>query len=258
MRLVAKGYIPAETLDGEPFRTKALVNQGLIPAQTLEAGGYTASLYTREDRALMAAVAAGMVPKEALDSESFRIKRLINQGLIPRGGEGHRPSEHPHGHRAHAAGREEGPPPRVGAGFSLRVVGRERRFAASAGQVQDRVRVRSAVLKLLDGLGGGHDHQIHMTPARLLPHLVHDRERAARSAPHHQSAARPRDVLARRQRRVAERCFDLIFLLLDVPCLVRQPLASPMSSGRLQRFMFERTGRAVWKDRFPHTGRRRP
>jgi hypothetical protein len=32
----------------------------------------------------MAAVAAGMVPKQALDGEPFRTKRGINGGLIPR------------------------------------------------------------------------------------------------------------------------------------------------------------------------------
>lgn len=41
-------------------------------------------VYTARDRALMQAVAHGVVPEETLDTEDFLIKRLINQGLIPR------------------------------------------------------------------------------------------------------------------------------------------------------------------------------
>ena len=85
MRLVAKGYIPAETLEGEPFLTKRLVNQGLVPWETVAQRQASISpLYSAKEQALMDAVAAGLVPAEALDGESFRTKRLINQGLIPR------------------------------------------------------------------------------------------------------------------------------------------------------------------------------
>jgi hypothetical protein len=48
------------------------------------APGNGPSLYSRRDRALMAAVAAGLVPEEALRSERFLILRLVNPGLIPR------------------------------------------------------------------------------------------------------------------------------------------------------------------------------
>jgi hypothetical protein len=41
-------------------------------------------LFTEADRALMAAVAGGVVPPQALESEGFVMKRLVNQGLIPR------------------------------------------------------------------------------------------------------------------------------------------------------------------------------
>jgi hypothetical protein len=85
MRLVAKGYLPAETLEGEPFRTKVLISQGLIPRGALAPRGAPITpLYTEAERAVMAAVAAGMVPEETLEGEPFRTKRLINQGLIPR------------------------------------------------------------------------------------------------------------------------------------------------------------------------------
>lgn len=36
LRLVAKGYIPAEILDANPYLTKRLINQGLVPRETLE------------------------------------------------------------------------------------------------------------------------------------------------------------------------------------------------------------------------------
>lgn len=85
MRLVATGYIPAETLDSEPFLTKGLVNQGVVPRAALEARPVViAPLYSAEERAVMEAVAAGVVPEETLDGEPFRTKRLVNQGLIPR------------------------------------------------------------------------------------------------------------------------------------------------------------------------------
>jgi hypothetical protein len=48
------------------------------------AQGEGGSLSSRRDRALMAAVAAGLVPEEALETERFLIIRLVNQGLIPR------------------------------------------------------------------------------------------------------------------------------------------------------------------------------
>jgi len=86
LRLVNKGYLPAETLNGEPFRTKELVNEGLIPPAALAPWSPSvAPLYTARERAIMAAVASGQIPPQVLDGEPFRTKRLINQGLIPRG-----------------------------------------------------------------------------------------------------------------------------------------------------------------------------
>lgn len=85
IRLVADGVLPESILDAEPFRTKQLVAQGLVPAETLipKAVG-PAPLYCPEERAVMAAVAAGVVPAEALEGEPYRTKRLVAQGLIPR------------------------------------------------------------------------------------------------------------------------------------------------------------------------------
>jgi hypothetical protein len=42
------------------------------------------SLYTPAEKATMAAVAGGLVPRQVLESENFLLKKFINQGLIPR------------------------------------------------------------------------------------------------------------------------------------------------------------------------------
>ena len=84
-RLVEAGVLPADVLHAEPFRTKQLVAQGTIPYETLLPGReYVAPLWCPQERAVMRAVAAGLVPADALDAEPFRTKRLIAQGLIPR------------------------------------------------------------------------------------------------------------------------------------------------------------------------------
>jgi hypothetical protein len=81
MRLVAKGYIPVGTFPAEPFINGNLVNQGLLPRETLRANVVPGpSLYSAQERGVMAAVAKGLVPSEALESESFLIQRCINQG----------------------------------------------------------------------------------------------------------------------------------------------------------------------------------
>jgi hypothetical protein len=85
IRLVEEGVLPDEVLDAEPFRTKQLVNEGLLPHATLSPWpAPVAPLYCPDDRAVMAAVAQGLVPDEVLEGEPFRTKRLINQGLVPR------------------------------------------------------------------------------------------------------------------------------------------------------------------------------
>lgn len=85
--LVARGVLPDEVLLAEPFRTKQLVAEGVLPQATLETrpAPVTSPLWCPEERAVIAAVAAGVIPKQVLEGEPFRTKRLINQGLIPRG-----------------------------------------------------------------------------------------------------------------------------------------------------------------------------
>lgn len=64
-------------------RMEEFVNSGFVPREALQPMR-PEPVYSAQDRALMAAVANGVVPEEALDTEDFLIKRLINQGLIPR------------------------------------------------------------------------------------------------------------------------------------------------------------------------------
>ena len=45
--------------------------------------GPVVTLYTAEESALMAAVAGGFVPTEALETELLRTKQLVNQGYLP-------------------------------------------------------------------------------------------------------------------------------------------------------------------------------
>ena len=85
IRLVEEGVLPRVVLTWEPFRTKQLVNEGLLPRETLETGVTPIPpLYCEEEEAVMAAAAAGVIPRETLEGEPFRTKRLISQGLIPR------------------------------------------------------------------------------------------------------------------------------------------------------------------------------
>jgi hypothetical protein len=42
------------------------------------------SLYTPEELRLLEAVRSGQVPRETIDTDAFRLKRLANEGLIPR------------------------------------------------------------------------------------------------------------------------------------------------------------------------------
>jgi hypothetical protein len=85
IRLVEKGVLPDEVLTSERFRTKQLVNEGVLPRETLETRlAPVAPLYCEDERAVMAAVAAGVIPRQVLQGELFRTKRLINQGLVPR------------------------------------------------------------------------------------------------------------------------------------------------------------------------------
>src|SRR5439155_7577072 len=74
----------------------------------------------------------------------------------------------------------------------------------SAAHVDDLVRALSALVQELDGPGGRHDDELHLTFPGLRADLLHDRERALGSGAHHQSPAVPGDLLRERQRGVAE------------------------------------------------------
>jgi hypothetical protein len=83
-RLVEEGVLPASVLEAEPFRTKSLVARGLVPRETLIAAAPPRPpLWCPEERAVMQAVASGVVPPEVLDGEPYRTKRLIARGLVP-------------------------------------------------------------------------------------------------------------------------------------------------------------------------------
>ena len=85
IRLVERGVLPSSVLAAEPFRTGQLVNEGQVPRAALDAqSAPVAPLYCPKEKAMVAAVAGGVVPTEVLTGEPFRTKRLINQGLIPR------------------------------------------------------------------------------------------------------------------------------------------------------------------------------
>ena len=72
-------------LEGQPFLTKELVNQGLVPRETVRFGvTVPLPLYCPEDRAVIHAVATGQVPDAGLENRTLLIKRLANQGLVPR------------------------------------------------------------------------------------------------------------------------------------------------------------------------------
>lgn len=88
-RLANQGLIPMEAVDWERVEMQRLANQGLIPKQALiPKTEEPESLYTPEERAIMDAVRRGEIPKAVLDGEPFLTKRLINQGLLPKGAAG--------------------------------------------------------------------------------------------------------------------------------------------------------------------------
>jgi hypothetical protein len=67
------------------------LDRGERPAMTLPKRGEImpweaapSSLYTAQEKATIAAVTRGLIPNQALASESFLVKKFINQGLIPR------------------------------------------------------------------------------------------------------------------------------------------------------------------------------
>jgi len=67
------------------LRTEQLVNQGLVPAQTLELYRPPVEpLFTKSELLMIELAESGQIPMPAVDWEEVQLKRLVNQGLIPR------------------------------------------------------------------------------------------------------------------------------------------------------------------------------
>lgn len=81
VRLAEQGYIPHEAVDQELLLLEQAVAKGDIPAATLDAPtGGTESLYNPAELLLIEAVASGQVPAQALDPEL--LERLPDEGTI--------------------------------------------------------------------------------------------------------------------------------------------------------------------------------
>lgn len=79
------GHIPAAAVDWTLVRTEQLVNQGLIPAQTLQP--YVAPvvpLFSEHETLMIELARSGQIPVQAVDWEDVEMKKLVNEGLIPR------------------------------------------------------------------------------------------------------------------------------------------------------------------------------
>jgi len=83
--LAHRGYIPAEAVDWRLLRTEQLVNQGRIPAQTLEPYRTPVEpLFSETELVMIELAKSGQIPREAVDWGEVELKKLVNQGLIPR------------------------------------------------------------------------------------------------------------------------------------------------------------------------------
>jgi hypothetical protein len=79
------GYIPSAAVDWRQLKTEELANQGLIPAQTLEP--YIApseSLFSESELLTMELAQSGQIPMQAVDWKAVEMKKLVNEGFIPR------------------------------------------------------------------------------------------------------------------------------------------------------------------------------
>jgi DNA-binding transcriptional regulator YdaS (Cro superfamily) len=83
--LANQGYIPAAAVDWELLRTEQLVNEGLIPAQTLEPRSSAVEpLFSAEERLMIELARTGQIPREAVDWGEVQLKKMVNEGMIPR------------------------------------------------------------------------------------------------------------------------------------------------------------------------------
>lgn len=86
MELAAKGYIPMQAVDWEAMYLKEAVAQGYVPEQSLHPyfSEGSESLFTEEELATIELAEKGLIPMQSVDWEEVELKRLANQGLIPR------------------------------------------------------------------------------------------------------------------------------------------------------------------------------
>lgn len=83
--LANQGYIPAAAVDHKLLMTERMVNQGLVPAQALEPYAPPVEpLYTAQELSTLELAESGQIPMESVDWDEVALKRLVNQGLIPR------------------------------------------------------------------------------------------------------------------------------------------------------------------------------
>ena len=83
--LANMGYIPAAAVDYQLLMTERLANQGLVPAETLEPYYPPVEpLYSAREMLTIEQAESGQIPMASVDWDEVELKRLVNQGLIPR------------------------------------------------------------------------------------------------------------------------------------------------------------------------------
>ncbi len=83
--LANQGYLPAAAVDWQLLKTERMVEQGLVPAEALEpAVSPVAPLFSPDELLTIELANTGQIPTEAVDWSGVALKKLVNQGLIPR------------------------------------------------------------------------------------------------------------------------------------------------------------------------------
>lgn len=83
-RLANQGYIPSQAVDQQRLQLERAVSGGQVPAAALQSSSTVAPLYSPTDTKLIESVRRGHVPADVLDSRTLLLKRLANDGKIPR------------------------------------------------------------------------------------------------------------------------------------------------------------------------------
>ena len=83
-RLANQGYIPAQAVDQERLQLERAVRSGQVPVAALNSIRPVAPLYSPTETKLIESVRSGHVPADVLDSRALLLKRLANEGKIPR------------------------------------------------------------------------------------------------------------------------------------------------------------------------------